>query len=196
MPVPLASGPVSVSRASVLILGGARSGKSRYAVERARALQGPVAVVATAEPGDAEMARRIQRHRAERPPGWLTVEEPLDLGSALRGLAGRARVVVVDCLTLWVANLMQREPDDAPILGAADDLARQIAERHYHMLIVSNEVGLGVHPETADGLRFRDLLGLVNHKIAAGADQVVWLAAGLPLTLKDRTAHGHSPETP
>jgi adenosyl cobinamide kinase/adenosyl cobinamide phosphate guanylyltransferase len=187
---------VSVSRPAVLILGGARSGKSRYALERARALQGPVAVVATAEPGDAEMARRIERHRAERPPNWLTLEEPLDLGSALRGLARRARVVIVDCLTLWVANLMEREPDDAPILGAADDLAKLIAGRPYHLLIVSNEVGLGVHPETPGGLRFRDLLGLVNHKIAAEADQVVWLAAGLPLMLKDRTAHGHSPEAP
>ncbi len=175
---------MSAAPASALILGGARSGKSRYALEQARALGGPTAFVATAQALDAEMARRIQRHRAERPPGWLTVEEPLELAAALRHLVGRVRVVVVDCLTLWVANRLQRESADEPILAEADDLAKLLAERPYHAFLVSNEVGLGVHPETASGIRFRDLLGLVNQQIAAAVDRVVWMTAGLPLTLK------------
>ncbi len=181
---------------SVLILGGARSGKSRYALDRARALEGPTALVATAQALDAEMALRIQRHKAERPPDWLTVEEPLELVVALRGLVGRVQVAVVDCLTLWVANRFRKEPLDEPILAEAANLAKLLAERHYHAILVSNEVGLGVHPETTVGLRFRDLLGLVNQEIAAGADQVIWMAAGLPVTLKDQRPHERPLEAP
>jgi adenosylcobinamide kinase/adenosylcobinamide-phosphate guanylyltransferase len=140
------------------------------------------------------MARRIQRHRAERPAGWLTVEEPLDLEAACRRLIGQARVVVVDCLTLWVANRLERAGEDDPMLAEADGIAKLLSERPYHAILVSNEVGLGVHPETAAGLRFRDLLGLVNQKIAGAVDQVVWMAAGLPLTLKDAGAHERPPE--
>ncbi len=181
---------------SVLILGGARSGKSRYALDRARSLEGPTAFVATAQALDAEMALRIQRHKADRPAGWLTVEEPLELVAALRRLVGQVQVAVVDCLTLWVANRFRKEPLDEPILAEAADLAKLFAERPYHAILVSNEVGLGVHPETAVGLRFRDLLGLVNQEIAAAADQVIWMAAGLPLTLKDQRPHERPLEAP
>ncbi|MBI4609071.1 MAG: bifunctional adenosylcobinamide kinase/adenosylcobinamide-phosphate guanylyltransferase [Candidatus Rokubacteria bacterium] len=181
---------------SVLILGGARSGKSRYALEMARALPGPTAFVATAEALDAEMASRIQRHRAERPAAWLTVEEPLELEAQLRRLVGHARTAVVDCLTLWVANRLLQEPVDEPILAEAAALAKLICERQYHAIVVSNEVGLGVHPETAAGRRFRDILGLVNQTIAASVDQVVWMAAGLPVTLKDHRPDERAPETP
>lgn len=181
---------------SVLILGGARSGKSRYAVEQARALDGPTAFVATAQALDAQMALRIQRHRAERPPGWLTVEEPLELVAALKRLPDRVRVVVVDCLTLWVANRLERESADEPILAETAILAKLLADRSYHAILVSNEVGLGVHPETAAGLRFRDLLGLVNQQIAAAVDRVVWMTAGLSLTLKDQPPHEQPPEAP
>ena len=179
--------PVSAA-SSVLILGGARSGKSPYAVDRARSLEGPTAFVATAQALDAEMAARIARHKVDRPAGWLTVEEPLELAAALRRLVGRARVVVVDCLTLWVANRLQQEPADEPILSEAAEIAKLIGERHYHAIVVSNEVGLGVHPETTVGLRFRDLLGPVNQQIASAADQVIWMAAGLPLVLKDQAS--------
>ena len=155
-----------------------------------------MAFVATAQALDAGMALRIARHKADRPTSWLTVEEPLDLVAALRRLVGRVRVVVVDCLTLWVANRLQQEPADEPILAEAGDLAKLLAERHYHAVLVSNEVGLGVHPETASGIRFRDLLGLVNQKIAGAADQVVWMAVGLPLRLKDRLPHECPPDVP
>ncbi|MFQ5521820.1 MAG: bifunctional adenosylcobinamide kinase/adenosylcobinamide-phosphate guanylyltransferase, partial [Candidatus Methylomirabilia bacterium] len=141
---------------------------------------------------DEEMARRIQRHQAERPPEWLTVEEPLELIGILRRLVGRVEVVIVDCLTLWVANRLEQEPSDEPILAEAYDLAKFLAERPYHLILVSNEVGLAVHPETATGLRFRDLLGVVNQQVAAVADQVVLMVAGLPVGLKDRPPHEHA----
>ncbi len=187
---------MSAPPSSILILGGARSGKSRYALELARSLEGPVGFVATAQARDPEMARRIQRHRAERPAGWLTVEEPLEVAAALRSLAGRVGIVVMDCLTLWIANRMEREPTDEPILAEADDLAKLLSERPYHTVLVSNEVGLGVHPETPDGLRFRDLLGVVNQKIAAQTDRVVLMAAGLPLVLKDGSPRERPREAP
>jgi adenosylcobinamide kinase/adenosylcobinamide-phosphate guanylyltransferase len=169
---------------SHLILGGARSGKSGYAVALARALGGTVAVLATASSQDASMRARIARHRAERPSGWITVEEPLDVAPACRRAAGRAEVVLLDCLTLWVSNLMRRGDDDASILAAADDLAKLVGERPASLLLVSNEVGAGVHPPTAAGIRFADLLGQVNQRAAAAADRVTLMVAGLPLGVK------------
>lgn len=168
---------------SLFVLGGARSGKSRFAVaDAARARR--VAFVATARVGDGDMARRIARHRAERPPHFTTVEEPCDLVARLAGLAGVHDAVVVDCLTLWVANRLERGDGDEAILAEADALAGLIGRRACSLTLVSNEVGEGVHPETAIGLRFRDLLGLVNQKIAAACDTVVLMVAGVPVTLK------------
>jgi adenosylcobinamide kinase/adenosylcobinamide-phosphate guanylyltransferase len=170
--------------ASLFILGGARSGKSRLALAglspRAR-----VAFVATAQARDADMAARIARHQAERPAGWHTVEAPMDLVPRLDEAVRAADVVVVDCLTLWVANRMLRGDVDATVLGEADALAALAAAPPAELRIVSNEAGLGVHPATADGLRFRDLLGLVNQRVAAAAARVVLMVAGLPHLLKD-----------
>ena len=180
---------------STLILGGARSGKSAYALHLARGKRRRVAFVATAEPLDRDMAVRIERHRRERPSSWLTVEEPVELVPALRRLAGRADLVVVDCLTLWVSNLLQRKMIDEPILAEADALAKLMDERQFSLVLVSNEVGLGVHPETAQGLRFRDLLGLVNQRVAAAADQVLLMVAGYPLTLKASKAYEPFPDS-
>ena len=169
---------------SHLILGGARSGKSRFAIAlpppRAR-----VAFVATAEPGDADMAQRIARHRVDRPRHWVTVEEPHELVAALERLAGQAfDAIIVDCLTLWVSNRVLRGDGDKVILEGGERLAGLIEGRRPAAVIVSNEVGQGVHPETADGLRFRDLLGLVNQRVAAACDQVTLMVAGLPVLLK------------
>ncbi len=152
--------------------------------------------MATAEALDAEMAARIARHRRERPASWLTVEEPLELVEALRRLVGPADTVLVDCLTLWVSNQLQRGLVDESIVAGAEALARLLGERPYSLILVSNEVGQGVHPETADGLRFRDLLGVVNQTVAQAADQVVLMVAGLPLTLKDRVPHDRASEAP
>jgi len=174
---------------SLLILGGARSGKSRYAV----ACQPPRAVVtfvATAEPGDADMAARIARHRAERPGHWRTVEEPLDLVERLGTLVGRVDGVVVDCLTLWVGNRLLRGDPDKAILDDAEALGALIERGAGPITIVSNEVGEGVHPETPAGLRFRDLLGLVNQRVAAACDRVVLMVAGIPLTIKSPSPGG------
>jgi adenosylcobinamide kinase/adenosylcobinamide-phosphate guanylyltransferase len=169
---------------SLLILGGARSGKSRFAVAELSP-RGRVTFVATAEPGDADMAARIARHRAERPRRWTTVEAPHELLAPLTAALAAADTVVVDCLTLWVANLMLAGHDDAAILEQAGALAGLAAEPPADLRLISNEVGLGVHPPTADGLRFRDLLGLVNQRVASAAHRVVLMVAGLPQVLKD-----------
>lgn len=146
----------------------------------------PGVFVATAEPGDADMARRIERHRRERGGAWRTVEAPRQLVPALRTLVGQADVVVVDCVTLWVGNRQLQGDSDETILGEADALAALAAWRPFDLTLVSNEVGEGVHPETPAGLRFRDLLGMVNQRLAGACDRVVLMVAGLPLTIKGR----------
>jgi len=160
----------------VLLLGGARSGKSR----QAQRLAGPHAtLIATAEARDEEMAARIQRHRAERPPTWETLEAPLDLVGAL----GQARhpVVVVDCLTLWVANLLERGLDP---LAEAERFLRAVRESGKRVIAVSNEVGLGIVPANPLARRYRDLLGEVNARLAEAAEEVYLLVAGQTLRLK------------
>lgn len=168
---------------SLFVLGGARSGKSRFAAASQPSC-GRVTFVATAQAGDADMAARIARHRAERPPAWTTVEEPFDLVQRLAAITRAADAVLVDCLTLWAANRMLRRDGDEAILAEADALAELIGRRPCAITLVSNEIGEGVHPESQDGLRFRDLLGLVNQRVAAAADRVVLMVAGLPLDVK------------
>lgn len=171
---------------SLFILGGARSGKSRFAVAE-QPSRGHIAFVATAQPGDGDMAQRIARHQAERPRRWTTVEEPLALLARLTELAARYDAIVVDCLTLWVSNRLLRGDGDAAILDEVGALGKLIEGRHASFTLVSNEVGEGVHPETATGIRFRDLLGFVNQRVAAACDRVVLMVAGLPLTIKSAT---------
>jgi adenosyl cobinamide kinase/adenosyl cobinamide phosphate guanylyltransferase len=166
-----------------LLLGGARSGKSALAVEMGRRHGGPVTFVATSEPLDGDLADRIARHRRDR-PGWPTVEEPHDLAGALADPESDV-LVIVDCLTVWVSNLMYRGDTDAEIEAHSTDAARAAADRPAPTVVVSNEVGLGVHPETALGLRYRDLLGRVNQHWAAVADRSLFLVAGRALTLAD-----------
>ena len=168
---------------SLFILGGARSGKSRFAVVGLPP-RGRVTFVATAEPRDADMAVRIARHQAERPAAWTTLEAPLDLTPVLAGALNGADTVVVDCLTLWVSNLMLRGDADSWIAKQAAELADFLPIAGAAVTLVSNEVGECVHPATADGRRFRDLLGTVNQRVAAAADRVVLMVAGLPLAVK------------
>lgn len=176
---------MTVVHHSHLLLGGARSGKSRYAVEQARVIGCLAAVVATARAVDRDMAARIARHRAERPAQWVTLEEPLDVAAACRRAARSNDLVIVDCVTVWVSNLMERGDDDTLVLAAVDDLAKLLRERLVSIILVSNEVGQGVHPPTELGRRFRDLLGVVNQRLAAAADRVTLMVAALPLTVKD-----------
>ena len=170
---------------SELILGGVRSGKSLRALSLAKACGGSVAFVATGQARDGNMRARIARHRAERPREWAIVEEPFDLVSACRRLVSHHHLLIVDCLTLWVSNLMLRGDRDDTIVAEAESLAKLMTERALSFIVVSNEVGSGVHPLTEVGLRFGELLGVVNQRIAAAADCVTLMVAGLPMTIKE-----------
>ena len=167
-----------------LVLGGARSGKSAYAEALVEAA-GRGLYLATAEAGDAEMAERIRLHQQRRGETWITVEEPLDLAGALNRYAEPGRPILVDCLTLWLSNVMAAGRDPA---GEATVLAEELSVLEGPVVLVSNEVGLGLVPETPLGRAFRDHAGKLNQKIAQKAGRVVFMAAGLPLTLKDTHA--------
>jgi adenosylcobinamide kinase / adenosylcobinamide-phosphate guanylyltransferase len=169
--------------ALTFLIGGARSGKSALAVKRARAHGGPVSYVATAEAGDDEMAERIARHRSEREPGWATVEQPLELASALAAAPAGA-FVIVDCLSLWIANLLLRGDDDASIERLASQAAALAAARGAPTIAVSNEVGMGVVPVSESGRRYRDLLGRANATWAELADEALLVVAGRTLVLE------------
>jgi adenosylcobinamide kinase / adenosylcobinamide-phosphate guanylyltransferase len=164
------------------LLGGARSGKSALAVELAGSWTGSVTVIATAEAGDEEMAARIRLHRDERPAEWATVEEPLELEAALRGV-NDGSAVVVDCLSLWVSNLIGRGDEDGEIEARGRSAAAVAAERDALTIAVSNEVGLGVVPATQLGRRYRDVLGRINTEWAAAADHAALVVAGRQLPL-------------
>lgn len=170
----------------IVLTGGARSGKSSAAVAAAEASAAPVVFVATAEAHDAEMATRIARHRAERPAAWTVVEEPRDLATAVTGADAQA-TVVIDCLALWVANLMG---DDAPdgsweddTVAAADELAARLASRPGLTIVVTNEVGSGIVPDNASARAYRDVLGRVNQVLVAQADAAHLCVAGRLLAL-------------
>ena len=162
-----------------LVLGGARSGKSRQAEALVTSLPAPWIYIATAEAHDAEMAERIAAHRATRAPGWRTVEAPLDLAAALAG-AG-ARPVLVDCLTLWLTNLLLAGHD---IAAAQDGLLTALARREAPTVLVGNEVGLGIVPDNALARAFRDAAGRLHQVLAARADRVLFMVAGLAMTVK------------
>ena len=163
-----------------LVLGGARSGKSRYAEAAAMATPPPWIYVATAEPFDDEMKARIAEHRGRRGGQWQTVEAPLDLPAAIAAAPPTA-TVLVDCLTLWLNNLMFKERD---IDAETQRLEAALGARQAPAVLVSNEVGSGIVPENAEARRFRDLQGRLNQRIAARADRVVLLVAGLPVVIK------------
>lgn len=166
----------------LVLIGGARAGKSGLALELARRSGREVTFVATAEARDGELAERIARHRAERPRRWTTVEEPLELGRAVAA-AGDERVVIVDCLTLWVANLLERGDAADDVLEAARAVAAAAAARPAAVVAVTNEVGLGVVPATSAGRTYRDLLGAVNRVFAERARRAFLVVAGRALPL-------------
>ena len=163
------------------VLGGARSGKSRYAQALAESTSAHRLFLATAEAGDKEMSARIARHRADRGLGWETREEPLDLVGALRAEARPGRVVLVDCLTLWLSNMMFAERDLAAEVAR---LAAETLDLPSPVVFVSNEVGHGIAPATALGRTFRDEQGRANQEIAAACGAVVFVTAGLPALIK------------
>lgn len=173
------AGPAAAGGSLTLVLGGARSGKSRYAESLVTALPPPWLYVATAEAGDSEMVARVAAHQARRGPSWTTIETPRNVAETLGTHADTP--TLVDCLTLWLSNVMLADADvDAEIEQLDEALARAAAP----IVLVANEVGFGIVPDSALGRRFRDLQGLLNQRIAARADRVVLVVAGLPLTLK------------
>jgi len=173
--------------ALTMLFGGARSGKSALAVAIGARHDGAVAYVATAPMIDDEMAERAANHRAERPAAWSTIEEPLELAAAIETVPDS--MVVIDCLTLWVSNMMWHDRSDDDIRRLAVETAGRAAARPAPTVAISNEVGLGVHPETAVGRRYRDVLGQVNQAWAAVADTSLLLVAGRAIPLDDPWDH-------
>jgi len=176
-----------------VLLGGARSGKSSMAVEMGIRYGGPVAYIATAAALDDDMAQRIRHHRAERPPEWHTVEEPLDLIAAIDTAQAMApeTLTIIDCLTLWTTNmLLMVDHTDDEIRAVSDLVATRAAASPTPIIAISNEVGLGVHPDTDLGRRYRDIHGWVNQSWTRAAGEALFVVAGRVLRLEDPWAPG------
>lgn len=184
-PADLPRKPSTPLPAVMLVLGGARSGKSRFAESLIKGSPRPWIYLATGEGHDAEMAARIRHHRERRGEGWRTVEEPLDLVAGLHRGAGEGRAILVDCLTLWLSNLMAAGRD---VAEETERLVAALPQLSAPVVFVSNEVGLGIVPDNALARAFRDEAGRVNQTIAAAANRVYFIAAGLPLVMKDEAA--------
>jgi adenosylcobinamide kinase/adenosylcobinamide-phosphate guanylyltransferase len=172
------------AKESVLVLGGARAGKSAYALQRAQEWDGRLVYLATAEAKDEEMKKRIARHRARRRSRrWDTIEEPLEVVWRLKELDDTIGAVVLDCVTLWVSNaLLSNQKEE--LENQVAELVEEIPLFPFHFLAVSNEVGLGLVPDSPVGREYRDLLGTVNQHLAKACKEVVFMAAGLPLKVK------------
>jgi adenosylcobinamide kinase/adenosylcobinamide-phosphate guanylyltransferase len=176
-----------VHKRTILITGGARSGKSRYAEQRAGELGGRRLYVATAEAKDNEMAQRIAEHKLRRGDEWRTIEEPFELSSALLAQRGRTDCALVDCVTLWLSNLLLHR--DAEFAGEnVEQLVETLPRLDFHVVLVTNEVGWGIVPENALARQFRDLAGWTNQQIAAAADEVILTVAGVPMIVKKVTS--------
>lgn len=167
-----------------VLLGGARSGKSALAERLARRAGDDVCFVATCPSidGDADLADRIRRHRAERPPTWTTIEEEVDLAAAIRAAGGRA--LVVDCLTTWVGNLVHHGRTQAEVLGASEAAIAEVRARRATTIVVTNEVGAGIVPADPDTRAYRDALGRVNQQWVSAADRALLLVAGRAVDLR------------
>lgn len=172
-----------MSKEIVLITGGARSGKSQYAERRALAMSGTRLYVATAEARDEEMVQRIAEHRQRRDNQWRTIEEPLELTRALLAERGRIDCALVDCLTLWLSNLLIRH-DETYASEKVEELIEKLPQLNFHLLFVTNEVGWGIVPDNPLARRFRDLAGWTNQRVARLATEVILMAAGIPIIAK------------
>ena len=167
----------------VLISGGARSGKSRYAEERAGGLGTRLLYLATGQAGDKEMEERIAEHRKRRGEKWITVEEPLELTRELGRHRGRVDCALVDCLTLWITNLLIQRGVKG-LRNAAEGLIKEIPRLDFHLFLVTNEVGWGIVPDSPLARQFRDLSGWINQQVGAAANEIILMVAGVPLTVK------------
>ena len=169
----------------IFVIGGCRSGKSRHALETADGISANQKIfIATCIPRDAEMKQRVERHQKERRQNWQTVEAPVHLAQAIIGNSRQADVLLVDCLTLWISNLLMETDNDEKILKQIRSLTYACASVSCPVILVSNEVGAGIVPENKLARRFRDLVGSANQAVAAQADRVVWMVAGIPVRIK------------
>ena len=168
----------------ILVLGGCRSGKSSHALQLAETMGRRRVFVATCVPHDDEMQDRVDRHRRERSDTWRTLEIPINLAEAIRDHSPVADVILVDCLTLWLNNLLMQTQDTNQMLRAIDELAEAVKTAPHAVILVSNEVGTGIVPENRLARLYRDLAGWTNQAIAAACDRVIWTVAGIPVTIK------------
>ena len=175
---------VIMSNKFYFITGGARSGKSAFAEKLASSLAGRRAYLATAQALDPEMAARIEKHKKDRDTAWDTYEEPIAVAELLKKLSGRYDVVLLDCLTLWLSNVMAHTDGEEAVSSRSDELAIAIREFGGACIIVSNEVGLGIVPDNPLARKFRDFAGMLNQKMAFFADEVYFTAAGIPMKIK------------
>ena len=179
-----------MSKKIIFITGGVRSGKSQFALELAQSFTGPKAYLATAQPLDREMAERIRRHKRNRPKDWTTLEEPLRLSDILKEKGNDFSLILIDCLTLWISNGLMAHWTEKKFLQEADRLRKVCRDTRCSLIIVSNEVGLGIVPDNPSARMFRDLSGLIHQKISRQADEVFFMVSGIPLQLKRRIAQG------
>lgn len=168
------------------ILGGARSGKSSYAIELAKKIGTNTAFIATCIPLDEEMRLRIQNHKEQRPSEWQTFEEPKDVAPLIQKIGSRFDLIIIDCLTILITNLLLNEMPDEVIEKKINDIVDALASTGSSAIIVSNEVGLGIVPDNPLSRRFRDLAGRINQMVSARADEVYFMVSGLKLPMKGR----------
>jgi adenosylcobinamide kinase / adenosylcobinamide-phosphate guanylyltransferase len=168
----------------IFITGGARSGKSSYAEKLATGLAGKRAYLATAQALDEEMTAKIEKHRHDRNSAWDTYEEPLAVAELLRKLSDRYQVALLDCLTLWLSNVMAHTDGDGVVHLRSEELVKAVKDFAGTCIVVSNEVGLGIVPDNPLARKFRDFAGMLNQKVAQTADEVYFTASGIPVRLK------------
>lgn len=169
----------------VFVIGGCRSGKSKHALQTAEKIAANRRIfIATCVPQDDEMKQRAAWHQKERGPNWVTVEEPLDLPRTIAENSRQADVLLIDCLTLWTSNLLMETRDEALLKNKIEQLVEALTQADCPVVVVSNEVGCGIVPENRLARQFRDIVGWVNQSVAACADKVVWMVAGISVTIK------------
>jgi len=168
----------------ICIIGGCRSGKSSHALELAEQISGKRSFLATCIPYDDEMKERVSNHQRERSKDWITIEAPVDLPGAILEHSKTSDVVLADCLTLWISNLLMKNISQPELASEVSRLTRSIQDAPATIILVSNEVGTGIVPENALARLFRDSAGFVNQKVAAATNKVIWMVAGIPVCIK------------
>ena len=170
---------------TIFVIGGCRSGKSSYSLDLAQQVPGGrKTFIATCVPLDDEMKQRVQRHREERDEGWNTIETSVELSETIIENSSKTDVILIDCLTLWVSNLLMETEDQDKIFKDVKKLTSALKDAKCQVILVSNEVGTGIVPENRLARLYRDIAGHVNQKIAACSDRVIWMAAGIPVQIK------------